>query len=102
VRVVTSRARARTLADLGQFRRAHVNHTAPVYRGLTPADLLDIVVVNGLHFNGATQQGVVFHLIGALSEFGKLGIVCVAPSFDEADRLYLETVAVLDREQEAK
>ena len=69
---------------------------------LTPADLLDIVVVNGLHFNGATQQGVVFHLIGALSEFGKLGIVCVAPSFDEADRLYLETVAVLDREQEAK
>jgi hypothetical protein len=60
------------------------------------------VVVNGLHFNGATQQGVVFHLIGALSEFGKLGIVCVAPSFDEADRLYLETVAVLDREQEAK
>ena len=78
------------------------NLEAPVYRGLTPADLLDIVVVNGLHFNGATQQGVVFHLIGALSEFGKLGIVCVAPSFDEADRLYLETVAVLDREQEAK
>jgi hypothetical protein len=23
-----------------------VNHTAPVYRGLTPADLLDIVVYN--------------------------------------------------------
>lgn len=78
------------------------NLEAPVYRGLTPADLLDIVVVNGLHFNGATQQGVVFHLIGALSEFGKLGIVCIAPSYDEADRLYLETVAVLDREQAAK
>jgi PGM1 C-terminal domain len=78
------------------------NLEAPVYRGLTPADLLDIVVINGLHFNGATQQGVVFHLIGALSEFGKLGIVCVAPSFDEADRLYQETVAVLDREQAAK
>ena len=78
------------------------NLEAPVYRGLTPADLIDIAVVNGLHFNGATQQGVVFHLIGALSEFGKLGIVCVAPSFDEADRLYQETVAVLDREQAAK
>jgi hypothetical protein len=50
------------------------NLEAPVYRGLTPADLLDIVVVNGLHFNGATQQGVVFHLIGALSEYGKLGL----------------------------
>jgi hypothetical protein len=72
---------------------------ASIYHGLTPADLLDIAVVNGLHFNAATQQGVVFHLIGALSEFGKFGIVCVAPSFDEADRLYRETVAVLAREQ---
>jgi PGM1 C-terminal domain len=75
---------------------------APVYRGLTPADLLDIAVLNDLHFNDSTQQGVVFHLIGALSEFGKLGIICVAPSFGEADRLYWETVAVLDREHAAK
>jgi len=77
------------------------NLEAPVYRGLTPADLLDIAVVNGLHFNAAAQQGVVFHLIGALSEFGKLGVVCIAPSHQEADRLYRETVAVLDREQAA-
>ncbi len=78
------------------------NLEAPAYRGLAPADLLDIAALNGLHFNGATQQGVVFHLIGALSEFGKLGIVCVAPSRDEADRLYQNAVAVLDREQAAK
>ena len=78
------------------------NLEASIYHGLTPADLLDIAVVNGLHFNAATQQGVVFHLIGALSEFGKFGIVCVAPSFDEADRLYRETVAVLAREQAAE
>ncbi|WOJ88112.1 peptide ligase PGM1-related protein [Methylocapsa polymorpha] len=78
------------------------NLEASVYRGLAPADLLDIAVLNSLHFNAATQQGVVFHLIGALSEFGKLGIVCVAPSRNEADRLYQETVAVLDREQAAK
>jgi hypothetical protein len=62
------------------------NLEAPVYRELTPADVLDIMVVNGLHCNCTTQQGVVFRLIGALSEYGKLGIVCVAPSFDEADR----------------
>ena len=75
------------------------NLEASVYHGLTPADLLDIAVVNGLHFNAATQQGVVFHLIGALSDFGKCGVVCIAPSFDEADRLYRETVAVLASEQ---
>ena len=28
-------------------------------------------------FDGATQEGVMFHLVGALSEFGKLGLVCI-------------------------
>jgi hypothetical protein len=42
------------------------------YRGFTPYDLVDIAVVNGLHFHAATGEGVAFHLIGALSEFGKL------------------------------
>ena len=33
--------------------------------------------MNGLHFHAATGEGVAFHLIGALSEFGKLGVVCI-------------------------
>ena len=41
---------------------------------------------------------MVFHLIGALSEFGKLGLVCVADSIEAANRLYRSTVEVLDRE----
>ncbi|MEZ4242062.1 MAG: carboxylate-amine ligase, partial [Myxococcota bacterium] len=43
------------------------------YRGLRAEDLLDIAVYHDLHFHGPTERGVVFHLIGALSEFGKLG-----------------------------
>jgi hypothetical protein len=42
---------------------------------LTPDDLIDIAVMNGLHFHSATQEGVAFHLLGALSEFGKLGLL---------------------------
>ena len=68
------------------------------YRGLTPEDLIDIAVRNNIHFHGAAQRGVVFHLIGALSEFGKLGTVCVGASYEEADRFYRETVDILDRE----
>jgi PGM1 C-terminal domain len=68
------------------------------YRGLTPYDLVDIAVVNGLHFHAATGEGVVFHLIGALSEFGKLGVVCIAQTHERADSLYRKTVHVLDRE----
>jgi hypothetical protein len=70
----------------------------PAYRGLTPGDLIDIAVDNGLHFDAASQQGVVFHLIGALSEHGKLGALCVGPTPARARELYDATVAVLDRE----
>lgn len=80
------------------FYYASDNLCAPQYRGLTPPDLIDIVVDNGLHFHTSTQEGVVFHLIGALSEFGKLGLVCVAASPERAEELYHQTVEVLDRE----
>ena len=68
------------------------------YKGLTPDDLIDIAVNNGLHFDGASQQGVVFHLIGALSQYGKLGTVCIGDSHETAREFYRETVSVLDRE----
>jgi hypothetical protein len=68
------------------------------YRGLTPYDLVDISVVNGLHFHAATSEGVAFHLIGALFEFGKLGVVCIGRTQEQADKLYKSTVDILDRE----
>ena len=71
------------------------------YQGLVADDLIDIAVLEGLHFDGATQEGVAFHLIGALSEFGKLGLVSVGATPERASRLYEETVAVLDRESGA-
>ncbi|MGF9757260.1 peptide ligase PGM1-related protein [Microvirga sp. 0TCS3.31] len=74
------------------------NLESPLYRGLTPGDLIDIAAINRLHFDGACQKGVVFHLIGALSEFGKLGVLCIAPSHEEASGLYRRTTEVLDRE----
>ena len=88
----------RTPAGQPCYYHASDNLEALHYRGLTPGDLIDIAVINGLHFHGATQQGVVFHLIGALSEFGKLGLVCVGDTQQHAARLYQETVAILDRE----
>jgi hypothetical protein len=74
------------------------NLQSPAYKGLTPDDLIDIAVNNGLHFDGASQQGVVFHLIGALSQYGKLGTVCIGDSHESALKFYRDTVAVLDRE----
>lgn len=68
------------------------------YRGLLPEDLIDISVYHGLHFHGATERGVVFHLMGALSEFGKLGLVCIGDNLQQARFLHRRTTQVLDEE----
>ncbi len=72
------------------------NVVALAYEGLTPDDLIDIAVSNQLHFHSATQEGVVFHLIGALSEYGKLGVLCVGKTRARALELYDRTIQVLD------
>lgn len=74
------------------------NVQSDAYIGLTPQDLIDIAMFHGLHYDGASQSGVMFHMIGALSQYGKMGIVCVADSPDEAFSLYTKTIEVLDAE----
>ena len=67
------------------------------YKGLRPPDLVDMAVVHELHYHVATERGVVFHLIGALSEFGKLGMVCIGDNPQQAEFLYRKTRSVLDQ-----
>ena len=69
-----------------------------IYKGLTPDDLIDTMIYNSLHFHSAAQYGVVFHLMGALSEFGKFGVVSIGKSRDHAKELYNRTMSVLDKE----
>ncbi len=68
------------------------------YRGLRPEDLIDIAVFHGLHFHGPTERGVVFHLIGALSQYGKLGVVAIGDNHTQAKFLYEQTLEVLEEE----
>ncbi len=91
----------RTAAGQPRYYHASDNLRSPRYVGLTPNDLIEVAVQHQLHFHGASQQGVVFHLIGALSEFGKLGVLCVAEDRQGAESLYRDTVEILDRESRA-
>jgi hypothetical protein len=68
------------------------------YRGLTPHDLIDIAMVHELRYDGSTQEGVVFHLIGALSQYGKLGVVCIGDTPEKAQIYFRRTVEVLGEE----
>lgn len=44
------------------------------------------------------ETGLFFHLIGALSEYGKVGLTAIGNSREEAEELYESTVAIFDRE----
>lgn len=81
-----------------KYYRATDNLYSPSYRGLLPDDLIEILTINKLHYSHGTESGVLFHLIGALSEFGKLGVTAIANSREEVAELYRRTLVVLDRE----
>jgi hypothetical protein len=81
-----------------KYYRATDNLYSPQYRGLLPEDLVDLLTINKLHYSHGSESGVLFHLIGALSEFGKLGMTAIANSYEEVDELYARTLEVLDRE----
>lgn len=68
------------------------------YRGLTPEELFDIVTVHRLHYHQASGRGVLFHMLGALSEHGKVGITAIGNSREDAEALYAHTLAVLNQE----
>ena len=81
-----------------KFYRASDNLKKLHYRGLLPDDLMDIVADHRLHFDNSTETGTVFHLMGCLSEFGKLGLTCIGNSPQHAQKIYGQVVEVLDRE----
>jgi hypothetical protein len=59
---------------------------------------MDIIAHHRLHFDSSTRTGNVFHLMGALSEFGKLGLTSIGDSLQQAEDLYNQLVKVLDEE----
>jgi hypothetical protein len=71
---------------------------SPRYRTLTPDDLFDIVVRHNLHFGQTRQTGVVFHMMSALGELGRMGLTAVGNSHGDAKALYERAIAVLDEE----
>jgi hypothetical protein len=71
---------------------------SPRYRTLTPDDLFDIVVRHSLHFGQTRQTGIVFHMMSALGELGRMGLTAVGNSHQDAKALYDRAIAVLNQE----
>ena len=74
------------------------NVVSPAYRRLTPQDLFEIAERRGLRWDAASQTGVTFGLVGAIAEFGKLGMVAIDVDVAAARHRFRRNVAVLDEE----
>lgn len=49
-------------------------------RGLRVSDLFDVIARTGLHFDPATQTGVVLHMISSVTEAGRIGLTAIGDS----------------------
>lgn len=85
----------RTLTGRQRYYYATDNIADPRLVGLSADDLIDIAVTNGLHYDAAKQQGVMFHLMGALPEYGKLGALCVGNSHERSAHWYRAVLQTL-------
>jgi hypothetical protein len=87
-----------SLSGRAKFYRATDNLQSALYHGIVPEDLFDIVSMNGLHFSHRTESGALFHMIGAMSQFGKLGLTAIGNDMEEVEQLYARAIKVLDAE----
>ena len=67
----------------------------PSLCGLRVDDLFDVVARTGLHFDPATQTGVVFHMISSVTEAGRVGMTAVGDTAAKAQECYDRAERVL-------
>lgn len=78
------------------------NLRSPAYVGLSPEDFLEAIHRQHMEFDARAGTGPVFHMIGALSEFGRVGVTCIADRTDDAEEMYRGIVRQLDDECRAE
>jgi hypothetical protein len=91
-------ASARWLAHDGTARyyTATDNLQHDEWTGLDGSRVLAAVIEAGLTFDRETRSGVVPYMLSGLSVDGRMGVVAIAPTRDEADALVNATEAVVD------
>lgn len=70
----------------------------PGLSALTPHDVLDLALMQDLHFDQSRQVGSVFHMLSALGAEGQVGVTSVGDSPDEAAERFQQVVAALTAE----
>jgi hypothetical protein len=64
------------------------NLQEPGLVGTSPQQVIDAMDGAGLGFDPERRTGAVLHMLGALGNYGKMGVTCIGDSLADADRLY--------------
>jgi hypothetical protein len=83
-------------ADGLKFYVATDNLVSADYKGLDPTEVQAKLRRRHLAYDGTTRTGATLHMIGALEQYGKIGVTCIANSRAEANALYAGVAATLD------
>ena len=52
--------------------------------------------IHKINFSAQTERGALVYMLGALSEFGHVGLLAVGNSRDEAEEVFRRTIEILD------
>ena len=74
----------------------HVESLA--YRVFTPDRLFDIVSQRRLHYDHASQTGIILHMLSDVGGSGQFGATAIADSHQAADALYRRFLDILEEE----
>ena len=64
-------------------------------RGFSVDDLFDVAVRHRLHFDQARQSGVMFHMLSAITELGRIGLTAVGDSREQAESIFRHAERVI-------
>ena len=84
-----------------RFYRATDGLASPAYHGLLPEDLIELLHRSDLGYSPDRRTGVLFHMLGALSEHGKVGVTAIGNSSEDTESLFRGVVEMLDHETSA-
>ncbi|WP_270887783.1 peptide ligase PGM1-related protein [Pedococcus sp. 5OH_020] len=73
----------------------------PLLHGLRVDDLFDLVARTGMHYDQSRGRGIVFHMISAITECGRVGMTAIAETADAAQAVYSAAERALHEEAEA-
>ncbi|MFI7417592.1 peptide ligase PGM1-related protein [Nonomuraea sp. NPDC049684] len=81
--------------DQPKYYTATDNCSSSCLRGRTPGEVMRTARRLGIGFDADRRTGNVFHLLGAIPEYGKLGFTSIGDSREEADELHALTRRLL-------